>query len=157
MKTESLKPDFSNLILSIASSALLKMGLDPEGKEEKDRNIARYNIDLLSLLKEKTKNNLTEKEMKLLNSCIQDLQLKFVQTKQKEQTKQTEHAEHAKHTEQTEQTKHAKHTEQMEQTKHTEQTEDKQKPSLKESSPSEDSAPTQTNKKTDPEKTHETR
>ena len=75
----SLTPDFSHLILSIASAALLKMGLDPDSGENEDRNMARYNIDLLSILKEKTKNNLTEEEATLLDSCIQDLQLKFVQ------------------------------------------------------------------------------
>ena len=77
---EALKPDFSHLVLSIASTALLKMGLDPRSKEEEDRSMARYNIDLLSVLKEKTKNNLTKEEAALLDSCVQDLQLKFVQT-----------------------------------------------------------------------------
>ena len=78
------KPDFSNLILSIASSAVLKMGLDPQAKEEKNMDIARYNIDLLSLLKEKTKNNLSEKEQKLIDSCLNDLQIRFVEENQKE-------------------------------------------------------------------------
>ena len=77
---EILKPDFSHLVLSIASTALLKMGLDSRSKEEEDRNMARYNIDLLSVLREKTKNNLTKEEAGLLDSCVQDLQLKFVQT-----------------------------------------------------------------------------
>ena len=85
-----LTPDFSHLILSIASAALLKMGLDPQSEENEDRNMARYNIDLLSILKEKTKNNLTEKEIQLLDSCIHDLQLKFVQTENKKDTTSTE-------------------------------------------------------------------
>ena len=84
---EILKPDFSHLVLSIASTALLKMGLDSRSKEEKDRNMARYNIDLLSVLKEKTKNNLTKEEAALLDSCIQDLQLKFVQTEREASSK----------------------------------------------------------------------
>ena len=86
----NLTPDFSHLILSIASAALLKMGLDPQSEENKDLNMARYNIDLLSILKEKTKNNLTEKETKILDSCIHDLQLKFVQTESKKDTTPTE-------------------------------------------------------------------
>ena len=87
-----LTPDFSQLILSIASAALLKMGLDTQSEETEDRDMARYNIDLLSILKEKTKNNLTEKESQLLDACIQDLQLKFVQTEHKKKTPLKEEA-----------------------------------------------------------------
>ena len=55
-KTESLpSPQFANLVMSIASAAILKMGLDPNNREEKNLDLARYNIDLLGLLKEKTK------------------------------------------------------------------------------------------------------
>ena len=71
-------PVFSSLVLSIASAAILKMGLDPEKKEEKDLTLARYNIDLLGLLKEKTKNNLSKEEKELLDSCVSDLQIQFV-------------------------------------------------------------------------------
>lgn len=78
-KSSPLTPDFSSLVVSIASAALVKMGLDPNSKEEKNINLARYNIDLLSLLKEKTVNNLTEKESELLAACISDLQVQFVQ------------------------------------------------------------------------------
>lgn len=76
-----LIPEFSNLILSIASTTLIKMGLDPENKKEKNMDLARYNIDLLEILKEKTKNNLSKEEAELLNACISDLQIKFVNTK----------------------------------------------------------------------------
>ena len=78
-ESKKLDPSFASLIMSMASAAILKMGLDPEAKEEKDMKMARYNIDLLEILMEKTKNNLTEKESKLLEACIKDLQLQFVQ------------------------------------------------------------------------------
>lgn len=78
-KSSPLTPNFSSLVVSIASTALVKMGLDPNAKAEKNMNLARYNIDLLSLLKEKTANNLTEKESELLDACISDLQVQFVQ------------------------------------------------------------------------------
>ena len=71
-------PHFSNLVLSIASTAVIKMGLDQNNKEEKNLELARYNIDLLELLKKKTKNNLTKEESDLLDSCISDLQIQFV-------------------------------------------------------------------------------
>ena len=74
------EPSFSSLVMSIASAAALKMGLDPNNKEEKNMNLARYNIDLLDLLKEKTKNNLSKEKTELLNSCVSDLQIQFVNT-----------------------------------------------------------------------------
>ena len=78
-KAQALPPPrFSNLVMSIASAAILKMGLDPNSKEEKDLELARYNIDLLALLKEKTENNLSKEEKELLDSCVSDLQIQFV-------------------------------------------------------------------------------
>ena len=78
-KSQALPPPrFSSLVMSIASAAILKMGLDPNNKEEKDLTLARYNIDLLDLLKEKTKNNLSKEEKELLDSCVSDLQIQFV-------------------------------------------------------------------------------
>ena len=83
-KSNSLPaPLFSNLILSIASTALIKMGLDQNNKEEKNMDLARYNIDLLNLLRDKTKNNLTKEEIELLDSCISDLQIQYVNLKSK--------------------------------------------------------------------------
>lgn len=81
---QKLEASFSLLIMSIASNAMMAMGLTPDpqtGSVESDRNMARFNIDLLSVLKEKTKGNLTEDEVGLLDHILQDLQLKFVQLK----------------------------------------------------------------------------
>ena len=83
-----LTPDFSSLVVSIASAALVKMGLDPQSKEEKNMKIARYNIDLLILLKTKTANNLTGEESKLLDACISDLQIEFVKKSGEDEKKQ---------------------------------------------------------------------
>ena len=73
---------FSMLVMSIASSAAMSMGLAPHpetGKVEKDKELARFNIDLLSILQEKTKNNLNDEEKSFLDSLVADLQMKFVQ------------------------------------------------------------------------------
>lgn len=81
---QKLEASFSLLIMSIASNAMMAMGLTPDpqtGKTESDRNMARFNIDLLSVLKEKTKGNLTPDEVGLLDHILQDLQMKFVQLK----------------------------------------------------------------------------
>ena len=80
---KDMQADFTHLILSIASTALLKMGLDPESNDEKNMDIARYNIDLLGVLQEKTKKNLTEKEEQFLQDCIKDLKVKFIQADKK--------------------------------------------------------------------------
>jgi hypothetical protein len=60
------------------------MGLTPDpqsGKTEVDKNLAQFNIDLLIVLKDKTKNNLNADESGLLNYILQDLQMKFIQVK----------------------------------------------------------------------------
>lgn len=79
-----LEASLSLLVMSIASNAMMAMGLTPDpqsGKTETDKNMARFNIDLLIMLKEKTKNNLNSEETGLLDHILQDLQLKFIQTK----------------------------------------------------------------------------
>lgn len=80
---DQIKADFSSLVLSIASSAAMSLGLAPDqetGKTHIDKNMAKFNIDLLMMLKEKTKSNLTADEDHLIMSLIQDLQGRFVQT-----------------------------------------------------------------------------
>ena len=78
---KDLPVTFSTLLLSLASSAVLAMGLEKNphtGQYEKDLDVARFNIDMLKLLQVKTKNNLTADEQKFLDSVVSDLQLKFV-------------------------------------------------------------------------------
>ncbi len=80
--SEKLEASFSMLMMSIASSAAMAMGLAPDpqtGKSATDKSMARFNIDLLVVLQEKTKNNLNEDEKKFLESLLSDLQMKYVQ------------------------------------------------------------------------------
>lgn len=82
--TQSLEATFSTLVISIASSAIVNLGLEKNpqtNKIEKNLEMAQYSIDLLILLREKTKNNLTESEKNYLEAIIQDLQIKFVQAR----------------------------------------------------------------------------
>ena len=79
-----MEVSFSSLVMSIASSAMMSMGLaahPQSGQVEKNPDIAKFNIDLLLMLKQKTAGNLSEEEDKFLNSVICDLQMKFVQSK----------------------------------------------------------------------------
>lgn len=81
---QKLEASISLLIMSIASNASLAMGLTPDpqtGKTEVDKHLAQFNIDLLIVLKDKTKNNLNADESGLLNYILQDLQMKFIQVK----------------------------------------------------------------------------
>lgn len=81
----SLPCSFSTLILSMASSAVLSLGLEknPQTNQyEKDLDVARFNIDMLALLKEKTKGNLTKEEQDFLDMVVSDLQMKFVTASQ---------------------------------------------------------------------------
>jgi hypothetical protein len=78
---EKMEASLSVLIMSIASSAVMAMGLAPDpqsGKVDKDKELARFNIDLLVVLKDKTKGNLSGDEEKFLENLISDLQMKFV-------------------------------------------------------------------------------
>lgn len=78
--------DISGLILGFSSAALYYLGeTGVEGKSAPEENLplAEQNIDILLLLREKTKNNLTEEESKLLTQVISDLQEKFVESTKK--------------------------------------------------------------------------
>ncbi len=90
--TQDLPVQFSTLLLSLGSSAVLALGLEknPEtGEFQKDVKLARFNIDMLKLLKEKTKGNLSPDEQQFLDSLVNDLQLKFVYASQSQQEKLT--------------------------------------------------------------------
>jgi hypothetical protein len=70
------------LVMSIASTALMELGLVPDENSQTktpNKEIAKFNIDLLSMLKTKTKGHLTPEEAQFLDHLINDLQLKFVQ------------------------------------------------------------------------------
>jgi hypothetical protein len=79
-ENEKGDPTFSALTMSIASSALISMGLAPQedGSPSMDKNLARFNIDLLVMLKEKTRGNLSRDEEALLVQVVTDLQRKFI-------------------------------------------------------------------------------
>ena len=81
---ETFPVSFSMFVTSLGIQSLIRMGEieDPgSGKKEIDLDGAQETIDLLLMLKEKTKGNLTSEEEKLLNALIPDLQFKFVQRK----------------------------------------------------------------------------
>ncbi|MBQ7617601.1 MAG: DUF1844 domain-containing protein [Desulfovibrio sp.] len=82
-KANDLMPEvnFSTLVLSFASTALAQLGEVPEplhGQKKVDQHMAKHTIDILDLLKEKTKGNLTRQEAEMLDSMLYELKLKYV-------------------------------------------------------------------------------
>jgi hypothetical protein len=76
-----LNIDFSTFVLSLSQAVLLHLGEleDPEtGQASPNLPLARQSIDLLSMLQEKTRGNLTEEEGKLLENLLYDLRMKYV-------------------------------------------------------------------------------
>lgn len=81
---QKFEATFSTLLISIGSAAAMALGFAPNpttGKTEKNKDMASFNIDLLLMLKDKTKNNLQADEEAFLNNLLNDLQLKFIQDK----------------------------------------------------------------------------
>lgn len=79
--------DFSMLVLSLSQTALVHLGEAPH-PDDKDgehgvptRNLplARQTIDMLGMLQEKTKGNLTGSEERLIDQVLYDLRLRFVE------------------------------------------------------------------------------
>jgi hypothetical protein len=74
--------DFTTVLLGFASSALIHMGVQPHpesGSVSRDAGLAREVLDLLALLREKTRGNLTAEEERFFDSLLTDLRLKFVE------------------------------------------------------------------------------
>ncbi len=72
---------FVNLVTALAASAMQQLGklVHPlTGKSEANLEGARATIDLLVMLREKTKGNLNADETQLLNSTISNCQLNYV-------------------------------------------------------------------------------
>ena len=73
--------NFSSFLVSLSSSTLLHLGeiADPQsGEKKKDLALAKQSIDIISLLKDKTKGNLTQEEETLLDHLLYDLRMRFV-------------------------------------------------------------------------------
>ncbi len=74
--------NFEHFLLSLSTSALLHLGEipDPETNAKKvDLVQAKQSIDILGLLRDKTKGNLTENEQTLIDSMLRELRMRFVQ------------------------------------------------------------------------------
>jgi len=74
---------FSTFIMGLASATLMDLGLIPGPiKNEVKQNLesARSHIELLGMLHEKTRGNLSPEEKELLEKVVTDLKLQFARS-----------------------------------------------------------------------------
>lgn len=86
-KEETMTPeaDFSSFISGLGMQALIALGEIPNPftkKKGKELEQAKYIIDTIRLLREKTKGNLSAQETNLINDLIYELQMKYVAASQ---------------------------------------------------------------------------
>ncbi|WP_342375045.1 DUF1844 domain-containing protein [Myxococcus stipitatus] len=73
---------FSTFIVGLGTAVLIYLGDAPNpetGQTSKDLPLARQNLELLSMLREKTRGNLSVDEEKLFDGLLADMRLRFVE------------------------------------------------------------------------------
>ncbi len=79
--------DFAGLVSMLATQAFFALGVIRTKEDEEPQvnmPLAQYNIDMLGIIEEKTKGNITDEEKKLLEGTIHQLRMAFVQVSQKQ-------------------------------------------------------------------------
>lgn len=82
--------DFSTFVVSLRTSAMLHLGSGRDGQgsgQSVDLALARQEIDLLGILEEKTRGNLTGEEERLLSQILFDLRTRYVATRDRMRAK----------------------------------------------------------------------
>ena len=72
---------FSSFLFSLSTSAFVHLGAVPDpasGKADRNLSLAKQTIDLLGLLREKTRNNLTREEEDLFDHLLYDLRMRYI-------------------------------------------------------------------------------
>ena len=81
--------DFSIFITGLSMQALVLLGEIPnpaDNKKERNLDQAKYMIDTLDMLKEKTKGNLSSDEDRLLDDTLYGLRMKYLELTNKKIT-----------------------------------------------------------------------
>ena len=76
-------PSFAELVNLVAIQAMIGLGLigGPGGERvPPNPEVAKHFIDMLQVLDDKTKNNLTPEEKKLLDSVVYEMRMRYVQS-----------------------------------------------------------------------------
>jgi len=85
-QSELPRMDFSVFILSLHHSARVHLGDAPitdDGECKVDLSLARQTIDLIEILMEKTKGNLTGEEERLIGHVLYELRMRYVEVSKK--------------------------------------------------------------------------
>lgn len=101
-KNEKYDLQFYQLILSLHGGAMQQMGkiASPvSGKVERDLAQAQATIDLIDMLKNKTRGNLSDEEQKLIDHVLYELRLNYVDEVKKEKAEKAAAADSEKKTE----------------------------------------------------------
>jgi hypothetical protein len=78
--------DFATFLMSLSTSALVHLGLVPErggAPGPPDLPMARQTIDILEILEEKTRGNLSVEEAHLLESLLYELRMHYVEAQRR--------------------------------------------------------------------------
>ncbi len=78
------KVDFIGFIISLSTTAMYHFGDIPDPytqKSEKNLTAAKQTIDILDLLREKTRGNLDDQEKQLLEEALYELKMRYVKEK----------------------------------------------------------------------------
>ncbi len=81
-RAEMPPADFLNFVSGMAAQILMQLGAIPnpiKGEKALDLAAARYSIDVLQMLADKTKGNLTDEEDKYMRTALHDLRMRFVE------------------------------------------------------------------------------
>ena len=89
LKTESAaRIDFTTFVLSLSTSAMMHLRVVPEGAEEPpgdgpepNLELAHQTIDILEMIEEKTRGNLSDPERQLLGNLLHELRMHFLEAK----------------------------------------------------------------------------
>jgi hypothetical protein len=85
---------FAFLVESIMMQTQMQLGIFSLGDQEEDSEpnfpIARHSIDLLAVLEEKTRGNLSTEEQRMLENGLTELRFRFVQVSEELKKKQTQ-------------------------------------------------------------------
>ena len=76
-------PSFLMLVAGLATQVMMNLGeiANPvTGEKQVDMDHAKYTIDLLEILREKTAGNLSAEEERILGMYLYDLRMKYVKT-----------------------------------------------------------------------------
>lgn len=73
--------DFVSFVMSLAASALLHMGEHEDGTSGGPVNppLAKQTIDIIGMLREKTRGNLTAEEDHIIETALYDLRIRYLQ------------------------------------------------------------------------------